>query len=152
MSVLSRLIIMLGLVSALAACGPKPRLSPSFWAEGAPAGAAALVAGDLAGSLAAAYPPGRTTIHLNQTDLEQDELGPALETALRARGFSLAPVDGGGILTVSYVLDRLADENAWYVKLTVSDGLTLARVYQPEGDNLTPKAATRTGRMEKNHE
>jgi type IV secretion system protein VirB10 len=33
MSVLSRLIIMLGLVSALAACGLKPRLSPSFWAE-----------------------------------------------------------------------------------------------------------------------
>ena len=151
MSFLYRLIIMLALVTALAACDPKPRLSPSFWAEDAPAGAAALVAGDLAGSLVAAYPPGRTTFHLNQTDLEGDELGPALETALRARGFGLAPGAGGAVLDAAYVLDRLA-ENAWYVKLTVSDGLTLARVYQPEGDNLTPKAATRTGRMEKSHE
>ena len=151
MSFLYRLIIMLGLVTAFAACGPKPHPSPSFWADGAPAGAAALVAGEMAGSLAAAYPPGRTTFHLNQTDLERDELGPALETALRARGFGLAPEAGNGALVVSYVLDRLV-ENSWYVKLTVSDELTLARVYQPEGDSLAPKATTSTGRMEKTHE
>jgi hypothetical protein len=151
MSFWHRLIIMLGLVAFLAACGPKPRLSPSFWAEDAPVGAAVLVAGDLAGSLAAAYPPGRTTFHLDQTELELDEMGPALETALRARGFSMASGAEGTALSMTYVLDRLA-ENAWYVKLAVSDGLTLARVYQPEGNNLAPKASSRTGQMEKNHE
>jgi len=141
------------LLIALAGCGPRLNLSESFLAEDRPAGSAAVVAEDLARTLAAVYPPGHTTLFLSQTGAPHDELGPALETALRVRGFTLAPAAESAAscaaLTVTYVLDRL-NENIWFAKLTVSDGLIETRVYQSGDGGLEPQAAARTGG--KNHE
>lgn len=139
------------LVAILTACGPKLNLSKSFLAEERPIGAATAVAEDLAQSLAAVYPPGHTTLFLSQTGLPQDELGPALETALRALGFALAPEAGGEAQTVTYVLDQV-DDSTWYSKLSVSDGLTIARTYQAAQDQWAAAAATRTGPKESDHD
>ena len=139
------------LAVVLTACGPRASRSKSFLAEARPAGAAAAVAEDLAQSLATAYPPGYTVLFLSQIGLPQDELGPALETALRLRGFALAPDAGGEALTVAYVLDQV-DEATWYSKLSISDGLIIARAYQAAQDYLEPAAATRTGPKEPDHD
>ena len=142
--ILSRLCAICFLLMALAGCGPKLRLSESFLTEERPAGSAYIVAEDLALTLAAVYPPGHTSIFLSQTGSPHDELGPALETALRVRGFTLAPEAGGSTLTVAYVLDRFND-NTWFVKLAVSDGFTETRVYQTGEGGLEAQAAARTG-------
>ena len=139
-----RLLVTVLLFIALAGCGSRLRLSESFLTTDRPAGSAAVVAEDLAITLAAVYPPGHTALFLSQTGVSQDELGPALEAALRVRGFTLAPRAGGSALTVTYVLDRLNDD-LWFAKLAVSDGLIESRVYQSSEGGLEPQAATRTG-------
>jgi hypothetical protein len=137
------------LILALAGCGPRLRLSESFLTEDRPAGSAYVVAEYLARTLAAIYPPGHTSIFVSQTGDPQDELGPALENALRVRGFVLLPEAVDPALTVTYVLDRF-NENAWFAKMTVSDGLVETRVYHSGEGGLEAQAAVRTG--EKRHE
>ena len=139
-----RLCGLFSLILIVAGCGPRFRLSESFLTEDCPAGSAAVVAEDLAQTLALDYPPGHTTIFLSQTGAPNDELGPALETALRAQGFTLVPETGDSALTVAYVLDRFK-ENFWFAKLTVSDGLIESRVYHLGDGGLEAQAITRTG-------
>ena len=143
---LYRLCALCFLAMAMAGCGPKFHLSESFMTEERPAGSAYVVAEDLARTLAAVYPPGHTAIFLSQTGAPHDELGPALEAALRVRGFTLATEAGGPGLIVTYVLDRFNDKS-WFVKLAVSDGFTETRVYQPSEGGLEAQAAARTGEM-----
>jgi hypothetical protein len=138
------------LLMALAGgCAGSKRLKDSFWPENFPAEAVAAVSEHLADLMAANYPPGYTNFYLAQTGDTKDELGPALETALRSRGFTLAPEKGGQALTVSYILDRV-DDVTWYSRLSVSDGLSLTRTWSWSwaGDSLVMEAATRTGRLE----
>ena len=144
-----RLCALFFLILIAAGCGPRLRLSESFLTDDRPAGSAAVVAEDLAQTLAIDYPPGHTTIFLNQTGAQNDELGPALETALRTHGFVLAPEAGSPALTVAYVLDRF-NESLWFAKMTVSDGLIESRVYHLGDGGLEAQALTRTG--EKRHE
>ncbi|MCL2029883.1 MAG: hypothetical protein FWG97_05675 [Deltaproteobacteria bacterium] len=139
-----RLCALCFLAMALAGCGPKLRLSASFHTEDRPAGSAHVVAEDLARTLADVYPPGHTAIFLSQTGAPHDELGPALEAALRVRGFTLAQEGEGSALTVAYVLDRFND-HAWFAKLAVSDGFTETRVYQAGEGGLEAQGAARTG-------
>lgn len=148
---MKKLILALSLVVLLMAlasgCAGSKRLKSSFWPENFPSEAVAGVAEHLADLMVANYPPGYTTFHLTQTGEAKDELGPALETALRSRGFTLAPEKGGQTLTVSYVLDRV-DDAAWYSRITVSDGLSITRTWSWTGDALVMEAATKTGRVE----
>lgn len=136
------LSILVALVVSGCAGGGKSGSLKSFLAKNVPSASFLPVAEDLAEALAVSYPPGRTSIYLKQSE-EGDKLGPALETSLRKRGFTLAAETGPKILTAAYVLDRL-DDGLWYSKLTVSSGLIIARIYRENGQNLEPDAATKT--------
>jgi hypothetical protein len=123
------------------------RSGVSYWPEDFPSDAVAVVAEHLADMMTVNYPPGYTALHLAQTGDDRDELGPALETALRSRGFTLAPEEGGQALTVSYLLDRV-DEATWYSRLAVSDGVRITRTWSWTENGLLMEAATKTGRVE----
>jgi hypothetical protein len=116
----------------------------SYASEDCPAFAAPLMADHLAGILAAHYPPGHSSLFLKLTGHEKDSFGPALETALRSLGFVMAAENGGQAVTLAYILDRL-DEDHWYVRLSLADGLGLAQTYRVTGDDLEIMAVTRTG-------
>ena len=147
--IFSVFILMALVLSSVVGCASRAhRLGSSFWPEEFPAAAVPTVADHLADLMVANYPPGYTVLFLALSDNPKDELGPALETALRSRGFTLAPEKGGAALSIHYVLDRLDDET-WYSRLTVSDGLSLTRTWRWAGDSLLMEAATKTGRTEK---
>jgi hypothetical protein len=99
------------------------------------------VAEHLAETLAAAYPPGHTALFIEGSGSKHDELGPAIESSLRARGFTIMPDNGAPALTLAYVLDRLDDE-IWYSRITLSDGLLLTRTWHLMGGSLEMEAAT----------
>lgn len=123
----------------------------SYLGEEYPVNSINTVAEHLAETLAASYPPGYTTLFLQRSDGQQDELGLAIESALRSRGFTLMPEKDDQALILVYVLDRL-DEETWYSRLTVSDGLVLTRTWRLAGDNLEMEAATiRSGQTENDH-
>ncbi|UQZ88861.1 hypothetical protein C4J81_06475 [Deltaproteobacteria bacterium Smac51] len=124
------------------------RLGASYWPEDFPSDAVAAVAEHLADVMVANYPPGYTSFFLAQTENPKDELAPALEAALRSRGFALVAERDGQVLVISYVLDR-ADDDLWYSRLLVSDGFTMTRTWRWTGDSLLMEAATKTGRTEK---
>ena len=145
---MKKLLCFILLLALAGGCASRShRLNSSYWPEEFPAEAVTAVADHLADVMAANYPPGFTTFFLAQTGQAKDELGPALETALRSRGFTLAPEKGGQALTISYILDR-ADETTWYSRLAVSDGLSVTRTWSWTGDSLVMEAATRTGQLE----
>ena len=122
----------------------------SFMGAGFPEASMATVADHLAESLAEFYPPGHTSLYLKQTGHQGDTLGSVLESALRARGFTVTAEPTAKALTVAYVLDRL-DSETWYTRLTVSSGLTLARTYRQVGQSLEPVATTKTERSANGH-
>lgn len=121
--------------------------SNSFQAEGCPPAGIEVVANHLAGELAGLYPPGHTTLYLHQSADPKDTLGLAFDQALRSRGFIMAAEPRGQALTLAYVLDRI-DQETWYTKLTISNGLTLTRTYQAQGDTLLIEGGARTNAME----
>ncbi|MDL2226466.1 hypothetical protein LJB86_02280 [Deltaproteobacteria bacterium OttesenSCG-928-M10] len=116
----------------------------SYVSEDCPASALPLMAEHLAGILAAHYPPGHTSLFLNLTGHEKDGFGPALETALRSRGFVISAEKNGQTVKLAYILDRL-DEDHWYARLSLTDGLGLAQTYRVAGDDLEIMAVTKTG-------
>ena len=102
-------------------CGPLP--------EG---GAVAAIAADAVSCLAGLYPPGHTTLYL--VPAKNDGFAGALESGLRARGFTLAAsVDAPGAVAVAYTLDQLEEKAAWYLQLRLSDGKAVARSYTAGG-------------------
>ena len=141
------LLLLICLLSIAGCASRSHRMSESYWPEEFPGEAVMTVAEHLADVMAANYPPGYTSFFLAQTENPKDELAPVLETALRSRGFTLAPEKNGASLTMSYVLDR-ADDETWYSRLAVSDGLSLTRTWRWTGDSLVMEAATKTGRTE----
>jgi hypothetical protein len=143
------------LVSMSLACGCSFRsgrflAGHSYLGGEYPANSINTVAEHLAATLAASYPPGYTSFFLKQSGAHEDALGPALESALRSRGFTLLPEPGEQALTLAYVLDRL-DETAWYSRLTVSDGLAFSRTWRVAGDDLAMEAATVRSERESGH-
>lgn len=132
-----------------AGCASRQSLHPlnSFVAEDYPAATVNALASRTASTLAEIYPPGHTSIFLNPSANPKDELYAALEQALRAKGFKMASEKSGQALTAAYVLDRLDDES-WYMRLTVSDGLSMARAYRLTEGSLEMGAATITGQTE----
>ena len=82
-------------------CGPLP---------GEPAVTA--IANDAVSTLASLYPPGHTTLRLLPAKGLENGFAVALEKGLRAKGFTLAPTDTGGV-SVAYTLDRLEEKAAW---------------------------------------
>lgn len=137
----------------LPGCGSRVHKSGvinSYASDECPAAAAPMMADHLAGLLAAHYPPGHTALRLNLTGADRDSFGPALETALRSRGFAIAAESGGQAMTLAYILDRL-DENHWYVRLSLTDGLGLAQTYSLTGDSLEIMAVTKTGQLGSGH-
>ena len=152
-----RNILMLMLIAALATvCGCASRsgrltTGSSYLGDAYPANAINTVAEYLAETLTAAYPPGYTTFFLQPSASLQDELAPAIDAALRVRGFTLASEQNDQAVTVVYVLDRI-DEETWYSRLSVSDGLVITRTWHLTGDDLEMEAATvRRGQTESGH-
>ncbi len=125
----------------------------SYLAEKYPAGSITAVAEHLAETLAASYPPGHTALFIEGSGSDQDALGPALEASLRAKGFTVTPDrEYSRALALVYVLDRL-DEESWYSRLTLSDGLSVARTWRVAGDSLEMEgAAIRNTRTEGGHD
>lgn len=121
---ISMIALWLGLL--LAGCAPKH--IGSFSAEGVTPKQEAVIAGDAAGKLADAYPPGRTALHLEQS--KSGHFNAALESRLRERGFRLEAAGGSGVLAVAYTLDAIKDEpGVWYLHVKASDGFSFSRVY-----------------------
>ena len=140
-------ILCAAMLTAMAGCASRSgrfAAGSSYLAEEYPAQALTTVAEHLADTISSIYPPGHTTFFLNQSHNPNDELGPAIETALRARGFTLAPEKDEQTLTLVYVLDRV-DEESWYSRLTISDDLVLTRTWRLAGDDLEMEAATIRG-------
>ena len=142
------LLLLVSLVMVGGCASRSHRLGASYCSEEFPAEAVSVVAEHLADIMVANYPPGYTSFFLAQTDNPKDELASVLEAALRSRGFALAAEKNGQVLTINYVLDR-ADDEVWYSRLSVSDGLSLTRTWRWTGDSLVMEAATRIGRTEK---
>jgi len=142
------LLLLAGLVMTGGCASRSHRLGASYCSEEFPAEAVPAVAEHLADVMVASYPPGYTSFFLAQTENPKDELAQALEASLRSRGFALAAEKNGQILTINYVLDR-ADDEVWYSRLSVSDGLSLTRTWSWTGDSLVMESATRTERTEK---
>jgi hypothetical protein len=96
----------------------------------------------MADSLSDIFPPGHTTLFIEAAspDSGENALGAAFDQYLRARGFVIAPEPSEQALTVAYALDQV-DEKTWYTRLSVSDGLVLARTYLLTGEKLTAGAA-----------
>ena len=145
------LLLLIGLFMISGCASRSARLGASYCSEEFPAEAVSAVAEHLADVMVANYPPGYTSFFLAQTENPNDELAPALETALRSRGFTLAAEKDGQALTINYVVDGAGDE-VWYSRLAVSDGLSLTRTWLWTGDSLVMEAATRTPRAEKTDE
>lgn len=152
LAVLTAVVILsLGMAGGCSSRSGRFLAGNSYLAEEYPANALATVAEHLAETLAASYPPGYTALFLQQNGGQQDELGSAIESALRSRGFTLMPEKDDHALPLVYVLDRL-DEETWYSQLAVSDGLVLTRTWRLTGDNLEMEAATiRSGQTENGH-
>ena len=145
-----RNILMLMLIATLVTVGGcasrSGRLTTgsSYLGEAYPVNAINTVAEHLAETMTTIYPPGYTTFFLQPNASPQDELGSVIESALRARGFTLAPEQNDQAITLVYVLDRI-DEETWYSRLAVSDGLVLTRTWHLTGDDLEMEAATIRG-------
>lgn len=140
-------ILCLAMLAVMAGCASRSGrfgADNSYLAEEYPAQALTTVAEHLADTISSIYPPGHTTFFLSQSLNPNDELGPAIETALRARGFTLVPEKDEQTLALVYVLDRV-DEETWYSRLTISDGLALTRTWRLVGDGLEMEAATIRG-------
>ncbi len=94
--------------------------------------AVSAIAGDAVSILSDMYPPGHTTLHVLPAKEAENGFALALDNGLRARGFTLA-ADGVDAVSVAYILDMLEDKAAWYLRLRLSDGKAIARVYDALG-------------------
>jgi hypothetical protein len=106
-------------------CGPLPEQH-----------AVAAMAADAVACLSAMYPPGRTTLRLLPAEEADNAFAAALESGLRAKGFTLAAPNSSvapDAVTLAYTLDALDEKSAWYLQLRLSDGKAAARVYTAAG-------------------
>lgn len=100
----------------------------SFCGAGIKTDQLAVIAEDAASRLASEFPPGRTALHLEHA--KRGIFGEALDSNLRAKGFSIQNEGGRDTLSLSYRLDAIKDEpDAWYLHVALSNGLSFSRVY-----------------------
>jgi hypothetical protein len=135
-------------VSLVSGCA-KPGLVGSFAGPLPEKDAVSAIAGDAVSILAGLYPPGHTTLHVLPAKDAANGFALALDKELRATGFTMA-ADAADVVTVAYTLDMLEDKAAWYLRLRLSDGGTIARAYdahgQPEaGQSRTVLEAVQSG-------
>lgn len=141
------LIVSLMVVSGCASKAVKP--FSSYQVADFPVSGIEVIATHLSNELAVIFPPGHTTFFIHQTDSPEEgilhlgHLGKTFEQALRSRGFLVEATATEKAFAVSYVLDMI-DPNTCYTRLTVSNGLTLTRTYQINGDTLEIVGGTRT--------
>jgi hypothetical protein len=112
----------------------------SFTSEAFAVWSGSAVLEDVVERIYATYPPGRTALFLAGAD----DFAQALESALRKRGYSLAPEATAGVLSLTWRVDRLAD-GAWFLIVRLSDGYCFSRVYQNHGQAVTPAAGILQG-------
>ena len=110
-------------------------------------GAVTAIAGDAVSILAELYPPGHTTIRLLPATTENG-FALVLENGLRAKGFTLAAANSDA-LTLAYTLDMLEEKTAWYLQLRLSDGKTIARSYNAQGQPEAGQSRTIRGNHER---
>lgn len=82
---------------------------------------------DAAQSLAAKYPPGRTTVEVVPYT-ENSRFAEYLENALRERGFTV----GQGGVSLNYLVDFVGTD-AMYLAITVNDGYGFCCFYNYSG-------------------
>lgn len=148
--ILTALALSLFILPSCASRAYKAGAFNSYASEDCPASTLPMMADHMAGILVTYYPPGHTSLFLNLTGHEKDGFGPAFETALRSRGFVISADNGGQAVKLAYILDRL-DEDHWYVRLSLTDGLGLAQTYRVTGDDLEIMAVTKTGQIGSGH-
>lgn len=136
-------LLMLAVMAVTPGCARKVPLSPSYQAEGCSPAWIEMLAEHLGDELAAVFPPGHTNLFLQQTGKLEDAFGPALDQALRSRGFTMMAAEADDdALTLVYVLDRIEPE-VWYTKLAFSNGMTLTRLYRAKGEALLIEGGAR---------
>ena len=106
------------------------------------------ITADLSTYLSELYPAGHTKVKIitpTQTEGEgiTEEFSVSFENALRKKGFEIADV---AQLLISYTLDSLDDESSWYVLLRLSDGVSIARIYDAFGYSNLPRIHTNSPR------
>jgi hypothetical protein len=111
--------------------------------------AVAAIADDAVSILTDLYPPGHTALHVLPVQEAENGFALALDSGLRAKGFTLAAKDAYDALTLAYTLDMLEAKAAWYLHLRLSDGKAIARAYdaqgQPEAGQSRTMLDTRSG-------
>ena len=107
-------------------CGPLPEQS-----------ATKAIAADAVSILAGLYPPGHTSLRLLAAEKADNAFASALESGLRAKGFTLAVADSPDAVTLAYTLDALEEKAVWYLQLRLSDVKAIARTYTA---NCLPEA------------
>ena len=99
------------------------------------------VAEHAADILAEQYPPGLTVLTL--TEETSDQWGGALDTSLRAKGFTLVE-NAPGALSTTCIVNPL-EGNLWYLLVRVSDGFSVGQMIRLEPSGYTPVGSmTRT--------
>lgn len=91
------------------------------------------VAQDAVSFLSMSYPPGHTSLYLLPAKEADNAFARALESGLRARGFTILAQARKDAVSVAYTLDALQDESSWYLQLRLSDGRALSRAYDAAG-------------------
>lgn len=130
-----RLILVLSLALTLTAgCAGSGRKLKSYTASSFPVISSHVMVQDVVERVFSAYPPGQTAIFL----AGQGDFALSLEEALRNRGYSIMPESGDGVMTVAWTVDRLDEENDWYLIVNLSDGYRFSRVYRDNGQTLDP--------------
>lgn len=126
------IIFMLSL--CLMACAYR-HTGPSYVGDLPSGQAVSAIAGDAAIYLSEQYAPGQTTLYLAVPPNPDNEFSLALDNSLRRKGFTIAPDNAADSVGIGYTLDALQDSNngAWYLRLRLSDGKTVARVYDANG-------------------
>lgn len=112
----------------------------SYLAPDMPPFSAEDAAVDIAAALSYVYPPGQTTLALAVGD---NAFNQALENTLRAKGFTIVPVNGGhnNALKLFYRIDRLVEESGCYMTVTLSDGYIYSRIYKLNNGVCSPVSA-----------
>lgn len=139
-------VILLLLTLCASGCANKGIVG-SFYGEMPHNSVPVRIAGDAADYIAALYPPGHTALQVLSADDSDNPFSSAFEGGLRKIGFRMlpasdVPADSDHCISISYTLDVLEKDAAYYLQLRFSDGKAVARSYSVTGQPEAGRSAT----------
>lgn len=134
---LKHAIIVSLLMTVLTGCVAHNANIKSYAAPDLPEFSFTQAAQETAAVLVQVYPPAFTTIILSDGDAELNQL---IENELRAQGFNIGGQQDkdNGAIELKYRIDRLFEERACYLNISLSDGFTYSRAYSVKAGTVNP--------------